>query len=537
MSTIAASGSPAPLPTSSTTTPPTLRSLLRDPALSLRLLGDETGLPAGALDRPISWVHSSDLADPTPFLVEGNVLLTTGTQFDGSIAEGDTAEYVARLRDRGVTGLGFGTEVVRDGTPSSLVVACARAGIPLFEVPYQTPFIAVARANANALAAAEYSRGIWALTAQRAISLAALRPDGLGATLAELSRHLGAWVGLYGATGDLDRAFPEPLNADDAAEMRREVTALLAGGRHASRRVLLTGRDYALQTLGAAGELRGVLAVGRAEDIDQAGQQVVNSVVALAWLSLQQNRDLVNARGHLRSGLLHALRGGDPSLVARISAEMWGPLPGEPIRVAAVAVRGADLDIVSEVLELRVASRPGELFFARGDASLVLCAPDGATDVLTQLVERFEARIGLSEATGYAGFGRALEQAEQALRRRADAPAGVTGFSELAGEGVLAFVAQAGAGEVARSVLAPLTRYDETHGTALLTTMRTWFASGCEYDAAAGALGVHRHTVRSRIDLAARLLGRDLGSFAVRADVWAAFVVLDPERPGASTRG
>ncbi|MPS75263.1 MAG: PucR family transcriptional regulator, partial [Microbacterium sp.] len=131
---------------------PTLRSLLQRRDLGLTLVSDEHALPDGALDRPLRWVHGSDLADPTPFLSEDLALLTTGTQFDGAA---DIPSYVGRLADRGVLGLGFGTEVVREGVPDGLVDACRAAGIPLFEVPYRTPFIAVARANAQALAAQE----------------------------------------------------------------------------------------------------------------------------------------------------------------------------------------------------------------------------------------------------------------------------------------------------------------------------------------------------------------------------------------------
>ena len=39
-------------------------------------------------------------------------------------------------------------------------------------------------------------------------------------------------------------------------------------------------------------------------------------------------------------------------------------------------------------------------------------------------------------------------------------------------------------------------------------------------------LGVHRHTVRSRIALAERLLGRDLSGFHARADLWAALLAV-----------
>ena len=50
------------------------------------------------------WAHSSDLADPTPFLDAGHVLLTTGTQFGDDAEADDLAAfdaYVARLRETG----------------------------------------------------------------------------------------------------------------------------------------------------------------------------------------------------------------------------------------------------------------------------------------------------------------------------------------------------------------------------------------------------------------------------------------------------
>ena len=180
---------------------PTVQTLLDHPELALSLLIPAPDLPAGALAAPIAWAHSSDLADPTPFLDAGHLLLTTGTQFEVDAeareSEAEFAEaYVRRLRDAGIAALGFGTEVIRAGTPDALVDACGRQGLPLFEVPYRVPFIAIARLVADLLAEDANARQAWALSAQRAISLAALRPDGLSATLGELSIRLGAWVGL-----------------------------------------------------------------------------------------------------------------------------------------------------------------------------------------------------------------------------------------------------------------------------------------------------------------------------------------------------
>ena len=56
---------------------PTLRALLGRRDLHLRLESEPADIGDSALDAPIRWVHSSDLADPTPFLSEGLALLTT----------------------------------------------------------------------------------------------------------------------------------------------------------------------------------------------------------------------------------------------------------------------------------------------------------------------------------------------------------------------------------------------------------------------------------------------------------------------------
>ena len=48
-----------------------LRDLLRE--LELEVVAGEAGL-----DRAVRWVHSSELADPTPWLSGGELLLMTG---------------------------------------------------------------------------------------------------------------------------------------------------------------------------------------------------------------------------------------------------------------------------------------------------------------------------------------------------------------------------------------------------------------------------------------------------------------------------
>ena len=507
---------------------PALCRLLAQPGLHLRLLTAEPDLPSHALDQPVEWVHSSDLADPTPFLSASQMLLTTGTQFADPTTDAYYRDYVCRLTARGIACLGFGTEVVRAGTPEALVAACLAEGLPLVEVPYDTPFIAVARAAGDLVAELRYARNTWAQGAQRAISHAALRPDGLSNILSELSRQLGHWVALFDASGALDRVFPRDAfsGADGSPalpQVQAEAGRLLRRGQRAGTTLDEGGETQTLQTLGRRDQLRGVLALGGVTLLDQASQQVVTSVIALAGLALEQNSAQGRAQGHLRSGLLQALLGGELRLVQSISRELWGTLPAEPVRVAVVAPAPERLDALAELLELRVEEHPGHLFFAREGRQVLLVVDPAAEPLLEQLVG-FGLHVGVSDRSDYRALPHAAAQARQSLERANEGAPGIVEFEVISRQGVLAFLARTDASEVGRATLRPLSDHDAAHGTALLTTLRVWLEHNGQFGPAATELGVHRHTVRGRISHAEQLLGRDLGAFHARADLWAALL-------------
>ena len=88
----------------------------------------------------VRWVHSSELLDPTPWLRGGELLLTTGLQLAGAKPQ---REFVERLAEREIAGLGFGTGFVHKKLPAALLNTARKLGFPLFEVPYELPFIAI----------------------------------------------------------------------------------------------------------------------------------------------------------------------------------------------------------------------------------------------------------------------------------------------------------------------------------------------------------------------------------------------------------
>ncbi|MFC4139667.1 MULTISPECIES: PucR family transcriptional regulator [unclassified Microbacterium] len=466
------------------TTTPTLRTLLARPALKLRLLPAE--LPDGALDRALRWVHSSDLADPTPFLADDLVLLTTGTQLERT----PVADYVDRLAQRGVIGLGFGSDVHRAGVPEDLAEACAARGIPLFEVPYGTPFIAVARAHAEAIAEQAYSRRTWALEAQRALAIASLRPQGLDAALTELSRRLGCGVTMFDDAGGLVHEHP---SGAATAELTAHAAALLARGATASETIEHGESGATLFTLGGTGRLRGVIGVGAAA-IDPETRTVVTSVIAMAGLALEQSERLALRERRLDAAVLTLLREGAANAARRVRE-----LPDEPVRIAATETPPNP--------DWWRRHAPGALV---ADGLVVLADADaGAAD---EFAATFDAKLGLSEPGDLGEFSRAEAQATAALRR--------------SGTGVIRYAAPAGildslgpdARLAAQSRLAGLREADP----GLEEQLRVWLEHDARIEQAAAILGIHRHTLRARIAQASVILQTDLATFPARAELWAA---------------
>jgi hypothetical protein len=146
--------------------------------------------------------------------------------------------------------------------------------MPLFEVPYRTPFIAVARAHSEAIAAQAYARRSWALDTQRALALAALRPRGLDATVAELGRRLGVWVGMYDAAGALQLSHPRSaVSAGRLTELGERGVGFTAVGVSAELRAR---RE---QHVALIEERRRVGEVGAVHPGDRRGERIGGQLV------------------------------------------------------------------------------------------------------------------------------------------------------------------------------------------------------------------------------------------------------------------
>jgi purine catabolism regulator len=503
---------------------PTVRALLAESSLRLTVL--EPGAD-DALDATVSWAHGSDLLDPTPFLDAGQILLTTGTQFLEGGA--DHAEYVARLVRAGVAALGFGTEVATAGTPARLVDACTSAGLPLFEVPYEIPFIAIARSIADRVAAAEHARDDWSLGALRAIAFAALRPDGLPATLDELARQLGRTVALVDAAGGVTHGSLAPEGVRDG--VRAEAVRLLARGQRSSSTLRVGGAAASLQTIGRRGELRGVLAVVGGGDLDSADQSVITSVVALAGLALEQGREVLRARSAVRGAAVRALLDGRVDLAESALADIGERVPSGQVVVARVTLapsgdaRSGDAggSVDARRVDAAVDPADGVLSAVHDGDGVLIGTPRGVDAALQRIRESssdadapLTLRAGVSSPAGRDALGRADREA-RAAREAATPATPVVHAEDLTTRGVDWLFARPGTRDLAAAVLRPI-----AEDTVLLESLEAWLVANGQTDPAARRLGVHRHTLRARISTIERLLARDLSGVDARTEAWIA---------------
>jgi purine catabolism regulator len=477
---------------------PTLAALVDRPDLGLLVR-------AGAehLDRPVQWVHTSELADPTAFLEGGELLLTTGLW-----VRSGAAAYVRRLHSAGVAGLGFGVGLTHATVPAAVIKEADAVGLPVIEVPRPVPFIAISKAVAKAVAAEEYAAVTRAYQAQRALTSAAVRADGVTAVVRQLARRLDAWAVLLDPRG-LVRAGDSPA----VAKLRSELPRFHAGP--ASLTYESDGAEITVQTLGTGNRIRGFLAVGRAARLTPADQQVLTTAASLLTVGFERSHAVEAATRRLRGGLLRLLLAGETKLVAEIAAELWGELPAAPVRVALASGPSRDRQTAVDQAE------DTDAFHAPYEESLLLVVGADAELSFTGL------HVGVSDPVEYAWLDQALKQAQRALATavRTDLP--VVRFADLADDGVLRLVDPEVAGVFADRLLAPLVEHDATGRGELIASLRAWLAHNGQWDPAAAALGVHRHTLRHRLAKVGQLLGRDLDSADTRAELWLALRLKD----------
>ncbi|MEU7551980.1 helix-turn-helix domain-containing protein [Streptomyces sp. NPDC044571] len=511
MPTSAPTSSEAPL-----TPPVPLSALLGEQALGLRRL-------AGPARAEVHGVHASEMADPSPYLLGGELLLTAGAGLmepeadvrhpggsapaagplvqEGSAARehpaGPADAYVRRLVASGAAALGFGVAPLHAEVPPELAAACARHGLPLLEVPPRTPFTAVARAVGRLMAEARTRELRRVTEAQQSLAAAAARPDPVPAVLRRLAAGLGGWAVLL----------PPPTPTAPPAP---------APPAPAVRDVLFAGGEPPEEVFGGLVALAGRVAPGAAATATGAVAGTQLSAYALG------GGHVLGVAAPERAPGDHTIASVAAVLLTLLTARR-APGTGEAAALTRLLLDGDAAGALApgpwHVVHARGSGDPQTLAAALGT---VLLDPEGPTARL--LTDREPApqpgwRLGVSAPAAPAELRTAQAQARRALER---AEAARTPLVRHTGDGLSGLLDPAEARAHAEALLAPLNR-------AHAQTLRAWLAHHGSWDRTAATLGIHRNTVRQRIARAAALLARDLDDPDTRMELWFALRTLDTE--------
>ncbi|MFE4529829.1 PucR family transcriptional regulator ligand-binding domain-containing protein [Streptomyces anulatus] len=523
-------GAPQTTPPTGPPTPPIpLAELLAREELGLRRI-------AGPADADLLWVHTSEMADPYPYLLGGELLLSAGVLLT------DPDHYVGRLVQAGAAALGFGVRPVHETVPATLIEACDRQGLPLLEVPPETPFTTIARAVWRLMAEARHRELRRVTRAQQALATAAARPDPVPAVLHQLATQLGGRAALLTARGQELHAAgrrPDPEAAGALTRLAR-VVARERPGSPSSATDTHGGTHLSAYALGGGEGLVLALATRQRE----SGDHTVAGIAVVLLSLLAAPHQGADAAGR-SAALVRMLLGASPAEVAPLlgSTGPWTVIharrtDGAPADALTAGALGASLGTAlvdaergaGEAVRVllgpgpepdRIAARPGETAAqARPTAQPGETTPDPARPT-AQGVERAPepARptprpgwtLGASAPTPVTALAAADAVAARALAHARATRAPLTVDAPTGGLAALVPPEQAAAH--ARALLAPLT-------APLADTLRCWLSLHGSWDRTAVALGVHRNTVRQRIGRCGELLAMDLDDMDVRTELW-----------------
>jgi purine catabolism regulator len=504
----------------------TVAEILTVPGLALRLVAGSAGA-----ERPVRWVHISELEDPTPWLTGGELLLTTGTGVGTTPAR--QRAYLRRLADAGLAGLGFGLGFGHDRVPKALATAAEDAGFPLFEVPYPVPFIAITEAVFTRLLSEQFDTLQRAVDAERSLTRAVMEGGGVEGIASSLARVTGGWVLLLDLHG-MALAATSSAARQRAARVWEELRTSRPEGTGFSLTLVDRGQNVWIQPVGARGRIEAFLAVGTSETLSQVDRIVAGHALSLFAIELAKSRAVAEAEHRLQGDFFQSLAGGAmPAAEIARGLTRFGFARDATVSVVVLETAG-DAAALAYAAEDHLSRAGGPYLVSglvsgdEGDVAVLLPGEGelGARELRAAVVERLgeqDVRAGAGGVVPPGEAGRSLREARYALQVCRLEGWEAAGFEDLGTYRLLLSMADPDALRAfADSLLAPVDAYDREHGGELEASLRAFLQHNARWETAAAELFVHRHTLRYRMRKVEELTGRDLGSSFDRMEFWLA---------------
>lgn len=511
---------------------------------------------AGNSGTSLRWVEPSELEDPTPYLLDGEFVLTAGLPFlsEGN-NDGDAMadRYVQRLVGAGVAALGFGLEPYFDAVPERLVAACRKHGLTLVQIPSSIPFAALGLEFSQLLESgnARVFRQLADTNRQLMRAVLSARPE--HELLSALAQRVPVWALLIGADGRVRAraaaaatAGTKPSAGVELSLLQPMLKRLLTGSgpRVETESFTAPGSSlaYGHPLRSAKDATLGALVLGTDKPLTAAQNTVVSSVVGLLELLVRQRTSGSLAPSQLATALLlhpESLAFGGTrqlNLLKDLLAQSVSGTRSGALRViqgvrAHESLPAAADGPVRELLQWR------RLFDTKmvelteyGFAAITRLKVD---DALLLEVEQLGWRLVVGEPAELAGLPAAYKRATSLRSRVQD-----TGKSVRADDvtwSVTGLLGRDAGTMLAARLLEPVLNQDAERRSSQLKVLKSWLGENGNWDATAKGLGLHRNSVRRQISALAELLEMDLGQAQTRAELWIALQYVDDYIDGEDT--
>ncbi|GHI97276.1 hypothetical protein TPA0905_67470 [Streptomyces olivaceus] len=528
---------------------PTVADVLALPVLA----GGDPRVVTGeeSVDRPVRWVHITELTDPASFLKGGELVLTTGMPLPDDPS--GIRRYVDELADVGAAALVI--ELVRryHRPPDALVQACTARGLPLVALAKDVNFLEVTQVVHTLILGHQAAAMRRTQRVHEAFTALTLRGAGPEEVLRAAAEMTGRTVVLENLVHRALVCEPGAAQASltDWERRSRTTPGTDRAGPSGPEGWLVAPVEYQGERWGRvvmlADGLSGTSATNRdfgPEDVTVLERTAM--ALTIARLTGPTPWERTAHRNALRD-LVEQRHRSPADARARVAAL---GLPAEDTRFVAVLVdlppdadtTGAEARLSEELgatgaralVGLLSAVRVGVLLALRPSppwreaaerlSRAALDAAPGATvcvgapaDGLADVARSFREAARVAEATGP---GRPLPSG-RSFHERSD-----IGLRRL----LFALREDLRVQDYAERQLGPLLDHDARHGTGLVATLRGYLDAAGNKTAAARSAGLSRETVYQRLHTIERLLERDLESGEQRTELHVALQALDALR-------
>jgi purine catabolism regulator len=459
---------------------------------SLRL--SKAGLAETTWHQDIHWVAVTEQEDPQLFLNGGELVLTTGMRLKTAPEQ---RRFVRQVQRAGAVGIGFGVGLTHDAVPPALIAEANRWGLPVVEVPYETPFIAIGKLVADAQSADHYSKLERLIAGHQILARALLTGGGL----AELLKHLGSMLRtdivltqftaqLYNSvagnpapTADSWASYPIPTGRRDACTLWVRQPFEDSGIVGYAQNLISVELNNMVKQRQAQRALSGQVL----EDVIHGTLDTSEASRRLAGIGINSTRKNV---------VLLAESAAHPKQL--VSSSM--PRPLEHGVSAAV---GKDLVVVVQ-------------------------DDGGGASALAKSLSDHLAEAGIHATVGIGGAytkPNGLRWSYFEARDAAGHGLPVNEPERLSLTSLLLASEDVPLADMANESLNPLRNFDALHGAELMTTLESYLNNNGSVAAVAEALTLHRNTVRYRLAQITELTGYDPSQTQDRVQLWLALAV------------